>query len=115
MGKKDVRAAFRNSVFERDKHVCQVCGRKWGSADADPNLGRMNAHHITDRSLMPGGGYVRENGITVCDGPDSCHMRCEKFHITGGSEWVEGLHPDDLYKKIGSSQERAFKASQRLA
>lgn len=119
MGKKqDVRADFRKAVFTRDRHTCQVCGRRWTAADAEPSLGRMNAHHVTDRAEMPNGGYVAENGITVCDGPfgqDSCHMKCEKFHITGGKEWVPGLHPNDLYKKIGSSREKAEAASAKLS
>lgn len=114
MGKRDVRAAFRDAVFTRDRYTCQVCGKRWAAADADPALGRINAHHITDRSEMPGGGYVPENGVTVCDGPDSCHMKCERFHITEGREWHEGLHPNDLYQKIRSSKAKAEAASQRL-
>jgi hypothetical protein len=65
----------------------------------------LDAHHITDRSLMVGGGYVASNGITVCK--DECHMKVERFHITEGEEWNEGLHPDDLYRIIGSSREQA--------
>lgn len=115
MSKKNIRSAFRTTVFERDKYTCQVCGKKWSVADAEPELGRVNAHHITDRNSMPGGGYVKENGITVCDGPNSCHWRCERFHISGGVEWETGLHPADLYKKIGSSAEKALQASQKLS
>ena len=114
MGKKDVRAAFRTAVFQRDRYTCRVCGRKWSPEDADPALGRLNAHHITDRNELPGGGYVAENGITVCDGPDSCHMKCEQFHITEGQQWAVGLHPDDLYRKVGSSKEKALRASEGL-
>lgn len=114
MGKKDVRAAFRNAVFARDKFTCVVCGKKWTAADADPSLGRINAHHITDRHLMPNGGYVPENGVTVCDGgKDSCHMKCEQYHINQGIGW-EGLYPADLYEKIHSSHARAVAASNKL-
>jgi hypothetical protein len=66
----------------------------------------LDAHHITDRSLMPNGGYLLENGITVCK--DSCHMLCEKFHITNGKDWNKNLHPDDLYNKIKSSYILAY-------
>lgn len=52
--KKQVRDAFRKAVFDRDKHCCRVCN--W---DADPD--NLDAHHITDRNDMPGGGYVAEN------------------------------------------------------
>jgi 5-methylcytosine-specific restriction endonuclease McrA len=96
MGKKDIRKNFRDSVFKRDKNICQVCKNKKDIQDLD-------AHHITDRSQMPNGGYVKENGITVCK--KDCHFKVELFHITEGEEWNEGLHPDDLYKIIGSSRE----------
>ena len=112
--KKQVRKAFRDAVFKRDRFTCQVCRKQWSAQDADPALKRINAHHITDRSLMPNGGYVKENGITVCDGEDSCHMRCEKYHISEGEVWDEGLAPWDLYEKIGSSHEKAVEASERL-
>ena len=106
--KKLVREAFRESVFARDKYQCQVCGKQWNDTDTDPALAKINAHHITDRHEFPNGGYVRENGITVCDGDKkSCHMKCEQFFISKGSTWVPGLHPDDLYVKIGSSLEQA--------
>lgn len=112
--KQQIRVTFRENVFRRDGYVCQVCGRQWRPEDADPLLGRMNAHHITDRNEMPNGGYVQENGITVCDGPSSCHMQVEQWHITHGNLVAEGLRPDDLYHKIGSSYEEALEASRRL-
>lgn len=108
--KKKIRKRFRESVFRRDLFTCQVCGKKYSESDSDPSLKRMNAHHITDRSLMPNGGYVKENGITVCEEP--CHMRVEAFHIFGKAE--PGLAPSDLYEKIGSSYEKALAASQNL-
>lgn len=109
-GKKAVRKRFRESVFRRDRYKCQVCGKQWTKEDTDPVDKKMNAHHITDRSLMPNGGYVKENGITVCEDP--CHMRVEQYHITGTVD--DGLHPDDLYVKVGSSLEIAMAASERL-
>ena len=106
--KKDIRTSFRNEVFKRDNYTCQLCGIK-----SNPDW--FDAHHITDRSEMPNGGYVKENGITVCkDGNDSCHMKCEKYHISGGTEWEEGLHPDDLYKLIKSSKDLAIEKSKLL-
>lgn len=108
--KKARRAAFRRSVFERDRYTCRVCGKQWSPTDADPADHRINAHHITDRSSMPNGGYVPENGITVCEDP--CHLRVERFHLEGHAD--PGLHPDDLYAKIGSSYEGARRASEAL-
>lgn len=105
MSKKKVRENFRNEVFERDKYTCKKCKRKLPEEQLD-------AHHIVDRHLMPNGGYVKENGITLCK--DKCHMLAEKFHISGGAEWTDGMHPNDLYKMIGSSYELAVEKSNEL-
>ena len=104
MGKKEIRRKFKESVFKRDGK-CMVCGEPIGTFD-------MDAHHITDRNEMPNGGYVLENGITVCAG--GCHYKVEKFHITSGEEWVEGLHPNDLYDMINSSKDLAIEKSLKL-
>ena len=104
--KKQIRETFRNDVYKRDKNTCKVCGKKHFDVE------ELDAHHITDRSLMPNGGYVKENGISVCK--EECHMKCEKFHISGGQEWEAGLHPNDLYKMIGSSLEKAIEKSNEL-
>lgn len=104
MSKKEIREKFRNDVFHRDKFTCKVCGTKRPAEELD-------SHHITDRSEMPNGGYVKENGITVCK--SECHFKCELFHINEGESWTEGLHPDDLYKLIGSSKELAILKSEQ--
>ncbi|MCA9662995.1 MAG: HNH endonuclease, partial [Myxococcales bacterium] len=67
------------------------------------------AHHITDRNAMPNGGYVAENGIALCP---ACHEKAERFHATGHA--LAGFHPDDLYRIVGSSREKAERASRRL-
>lgn len=41
-------------------------------------------------------------------------MKVEQFHISGGAKWEEGLHPDDLYRMIGSSREQADADSAKL-
>lgn len=105
MNKKEIRKNFRNAVFKRDKHTCRICNTK-----REESL--LDAHHVIDRSLMPNGGYVVSNGITVCK--EGYHMKVEKFHITNGQEWEDGLHPDDLYALIESSKEQAEKDSQEL-
>ena len=106
MVKKDIRKNFREEVFTRDKNTCKVCGNKYD--DILP----LDAHHITDRNEIISGGYVKENGITVCK--EGCHFKVECFHITEGEEWNEGLHPDDLYRMIGSSKELAIEKSKKL-
>lgn len=77
----------------------------------EPVVGKvpLDAHHITNRDDMPNGGYVKENGISVCD---ECHLKAEAFWSTGES--VDGFSPEDLYKIIGSSLEQATKASELL-
>lgn len=102
--KKKVREAFRNAVFSRDGHKCRVCGKSGIPLDA---------HHIVDRTLMPNGGYVKENGITLCNVAGGCHEKAEAW-----SPFVEEIaydwSPEALYILVGSSYEKASKASERL-
>ncbi len=102
--KKKVREAFRNAVFTRDKNKCRVCG--WSLITPDTEL---DAHHITDRNLMPGGGYVASNGISLCP---PCHEKAEEFHSTGVAR--EGYSPNDLYKLIGTTYDIAVGDAKRL-
>lgn len=120
--KKQVRAAFRAAVFARDRYRCVLCGRPGkdrqggdGHAPYHPgvpaaDLVPLDAHHITDRHALPGGGYVTENGATLCDA--GCHARAEAYHQTGAA--LPGAAPADLYRLIGSSYEEAYRASERL-
>lgn len=101
MNKKEIRNNFRNAVFKRDKYKCVFCGE---TKDLD-------AHHITDRHEMPNGGYVVENGITLCQ---KHHLECEQYHITNGEKWVVDKHPNDLYNIIKSSKELAIKMSESM-
>lgn len=98
--KQQIRKNFREACFERDNHKCKICGDI-----------AVDAHHIFDRNLLPNGGYVKENGISVCP---PCHLKAEKFHISEGKEWEEGYHPDDLYRLIGSDYQKAYKASLKI-
>lgn len=102
--KKLVRERFRSAVFGRDGDRCRVCG--WSLQTQELHL---DAHHITDRTLMPNGGYVKENGITLCP---AHHELAEAFHSTGVA--VPGYAPADLYHMVGSTYEQAVKASERL-
>lgn len=96
--KKQIREDFRQSVFKRDGYKCRTCGRP------EKLDGPLDAHHITDRNEMPKGGYVKENGITLCP---ACHIKAEQFHISNGTSYEKGFHPNDLYKLINSSKEKA--------
>lgn len=56
---------------------------------------------------MPGGGYVKENGISLCK---PCHRLAEQLWETGVA--APGLTPEQLYALIGSSFARALRACQ---
>jgi hypothetical protein len=105
--KKEVRQAFRDACYARDGHRYVMCGR----AGVE-----LNAHHIEDRHAFPNGGYVPENGITLCaeGGPDvNCHWKAERSHSTGVPH--PGYSPEELYALIGSSLEQAIEADARLS
>ena len=105
--KKQIRQKFRDAVFARDAFTCRVCGFTSTPERAEEEL---DAHHITDRNEMPNGGYVAENGISLCD---ACHAKAEAFH--SGEPVEPGFTPAELYALIGSSEEEARSASERLA
>jgi len=96
--KQQIRLNFRNDVFKRDNHKCLFCGKE-----------AIDAHHITDRNEMPNGGYIKENGISVCE---KHHLMCEEYHIS--RTWVQGYHPADLYEMIGSSYKKAYLRSKEV-
>jgi hypothetical protein len=116
MNKKEIRALFRQSVFERDKYRCRCCGEagkdrqggighfKYHKNPKSPEV-ELDAHHITSRKLFKNGGYCLSNGITVCS---HCHEICELFH-QGKDCPIEYL-PEALYQLIDSSYEAALHA-----
>ena len=104
--KKQTRHDFRKVVFERDGFCCRGCGFESNEENANEEL---DAHHIIDRNEMPAGGYVKENGITLCK---VCHIDAEEYHQTGKAD--KGFMPEDLFRKIGSSHQLALAASKKL-
>ena len=78
---------FRDAVFSRDNNICAVCGI--------PDVA-LDAHHITNRNLLPNGGYIMENGISLCA---TCHLKAECYDTDPST----GYSPEDLYNLIGSS------------
>ena len=107
MSKKDIRINFRKVCLDRDKDTCKMCGLKASNREEALNI--FDVHHICDRSLMIAGGYVLQNGITLCH---SCHIKAEQFHSTGKS--FTGYSPEELYIKINSSLDKAIDASEKL-
>lgn len=62
------RDAFREGVFQRDKHKCVFCSNP-----------AKDAHHIIERRLWPDGGYYISNGASVCE---EHHILCETTEIS---------------------------------
>jgi len=111
LDKKTIRRIFRQEVFERDGYKCRLCGKAgYDHNDGTQRIVRdrvaLDAHHISDRHNMPAGGYVKENGISVCE---ECHLKVEH-----PAENDIEHQPKNLYDLIGSSLEIATKASLAL-
>ena len=104
--KKEIREKFRNDCFKRDKYSCVMCGFKSSVLNSQKEL---DAHHITDRNLIPNQGMTSWNGISLCE---TCHIKAEEFHSTGIAH--PGYSVEDLYKKIGSSIEIAEEYAKKL-
>lgn len=90
--KRQARDRFREAVFARDGFHCRACWR----------IGcKIDAHHITPRKEMIAGGhdeYAVENGITLCDVPNGCHVEAEKHINDEGTDkwtrtWLRALLP----------------------
>jgi len=102
MSKKAIRRSFRKAVLERDGYRCAKCGTPGEDRQEGGNL---DAHHITNRNEMPNGGYVKENGVSLCD---DCHIKAES------AEPEVEFRPENLYELIGSSHKAACAASEAL-
>jgi predicted restriction endonuclease len=57
---------WRRNVFERDKYICQQCGK--------PGR-RIEAHHIRPFAIFPELRYEVNNGLTLCK---ECHKKIPK-------------------------------------
>ena len=63
------REEFKEQVFNRDEHVCVVCGKP-----------AVDAHHILERRLFGATqGYHIDNGASVCE---EHHIMCETTEIS---------------------------------
>jgi 5-methylcytosine-specific restriction endonuclease McrA len=99
--KKQIRDAFRESCFTRDKHSCALCGFQ---STPEKATGELDAHHISPREQMPNGGYVADNGISLCS---DCHIEAE--------DAIDSLDMRErLYIIIGSSHQQAVSSSYQL-
>jgi hypothetical protein len=68
MSKLLSRDAFREGVFQRDRHRCVICSQP-----------AVDAHHILERRLWPDGGYYLDNGASLCE---EHHLACERTVIS---------------------------------
>jgi rubrerythrin len=100
--KKEIRKKFRDECLARDKYRCIKCGTV-PNQDAD-DFG-LEIHHIVERFRFVNGGYVLENGASLCP---PCHLKAEQFYVSGVP--CPGFSPKELYEIIGSSRELAVKA-----
>jgi len=105
--KKEIRRKFREVCLKRDKYTCVMCGLKASSPEEAEKI--FDVHHIVDRNKLPNGGYVLENGITLCHAD---HEKAEHYHSTGVA--LPGFSIEELYEKIGSSREKAVVSANKL-
>lgn len=103
MDKKQVRQRFRDLALKRDGHKCRVCMAR--EAPTCP----LDVHHVIDRHDLPNGGYVAENGISLCP---ECHRKAEAWHEHGKA--LPGYSPEELFALIGSDLDKAIAASELL-
>jgi len=73
---KQNRKQFREQVFSRDNNTCLV---PWCEKDA------FDAHHIIERELWDDGGYIKDNGASVCS---KHHKAAEENYIPPQSFWM---------------------------
>lgn len=104
MSKSKQREKFRNSVYHRDNYRCAICGF------IPQKIEELDSHHITSRDLMPFGGYVLPNGISLCTDRSidsfDCHRKAESLHEKEVA--IKGYTPEELYAKIKSSHWTAY-------
>lgn len=92
------RDAFREGVFARDRHRCVVCGKP-----------AQDAHHLIERRLFPDGGYVLDNGVSLCAADhreaEATTISCEQLRTAAGIARVvlpPHLYPERRYDKWGN-------------
>lgn len=103
--KKKIRKHFRDFCFKRDKYSCVTCGYK---SSIEKAIEELDCHHIIPRTELANQGYTSFNGISLCS---SCHQKAEDYYC-GISH--PGFTPDDLFKLIGSSKNKAIEMSNKL-
>ncbi len=108
VAKRRKREFVRKESLHRDNGCCRICGAAVGYLCPDGEVcEELDPHHITPRELMPNGGYVLGNIITLCE---YCHDLAEAYLndeeniVDSGPEYA----PSSLYKLIGGTYQRAL-------
>lgn len=70
------REDFRKKVFDRDNNTCKI---PWCDKKAD------DAHHIVERDIWENGGYIPNNGVSVCN---EHHQDAEDDYIPPQAFWM---------------------------
>lgn len=85
------RDEFRESVFERDRHTCVICG-----------AAAQDAHHIIERRLWSNGGYYLENGASLCAThhiqAETTELSVEEIREAAGITHI--ILPPDLHEGV---------------
>ncbi len=85
------RKQFREEVFSRDNNECII---PWCDKEA------VDAHHIIERELWDDGGYIPDNGASVCE---RHHKYAEKNEIPPQAFYLwAGIESPPLPKKVDS-------------
>ena len=96
---KILRQKFNETCLKRDKNKCVICGEQLD----------LEVHHITNRHIMPNGGYTMYNGITLCP-----KHHWDAKAVLNGSLFDPTFNPDNLYELINSSYQKALIESEKL-
>lgn len=83
---------WRNSVFERDNYICQICKSKNGDGK---NI-FLQAHHIENFSINERRRLDETNGITLCK---SCHKLAHHFGLFNIIKNQNSLYPQNYQFK----------------
>jgi len=79
-------------INKRDKYTCKKC-------EGSDNVGIS--------IITPRYGYTIENVLLLCK---YCNKYAAYYWKSNCRDYVEGFHPDDLYKLIDSNRNRAMES-----
>lgn len=100
MSRKSARDHFREAVLRRDGHSCVAPGC------LNPGT---EVHHLIERRLFPDGGYIADNGVSLCPEhhvlAETTVLDAQELRTAAGICEVvlpEGWDPGSRYDKWGN-------------